>query len=514
MVGPQYAPPQVDLPDAWSDLKTPPAGPPAGRIRWWETFDDPVLTSLVERAVAQNLTLRQAGLRVLQARAVRGIAAGQFFPQTQAATGEAAANRISKNSPQGAVRDRSYYEYSLGLEAAWELDFWGRFRRGIEAADASLDATVADYDAALVLLVADVASDYVSIRSLQEQLAFTRVNLASQEDTLRLTRVRFDAGAVSELDVATAQATLSNTRSLVPQLEDLLRQTRLALCVLLGRTPSDLEGELGAARPVPAAPPEVALGIPADLLRRRPDVRRAERTAAALCAQIGVAKADLYPSISIRGVTGFRTSTSETTALTPHAHNLLDADSFEGFIGLDFHWPILNYGRIRNGIRVADARFEEAVVAYQDAVLRAAADVEAGLSAFLRGRERAGFLAESVTAAQRTVELSLIQYRHGAADFLRVNQAQVDLVERQNRQVIARADAAQGAIAAWRALGGGWEIRAGREFVPRETIDRMRERTDWGDLLAPDYEQGTDLLFFPRPRTPAGTPGTQSENQD
>jgi len=514
LVGPKYAPPRVDLPDAWSDLKSPTAAPPAASARWWDSFDDPTLSSLVERAVAQNLTLRQAGLRVLEARALRGIAAGQFFPQTQDAVGAASANRISRNSPQGALRDRSYQEYSLGLEAAWELDFWGRFRRGIESADASLEATVADYDAALVLVAADVASNYVAIRSIQEQLGFTRANLASQQDTLDLSRVRFDAGAVSELDVATAQATLANTRSLVPELEDALRQAKLALCVLLGRTPSDLETELGEARPVPTAPAGIALGLPADLLRRRPDVRRAERAAAALCAQIGVATSDLYPALTLGGATGFRTSTSETVALTPYAHNLLDTDSFEGFIGLDFRWPILNYGRIRNNIRAADARFEQAAVAYQNAVLQAAAEVESGLSTLLRGRERAAFLAESVAAAQRTVELSLIQYRFGAVDFLRVNQAQVDLVERQNSLVRARAIAVRGAIDTYRALGGGWEVRAGREFVPRETIDRLRARTSWGDLLAPDYEQGTDLLLFPRPRERGAPPEPEHENQD
>ena len=484
MVGPDYKRPSADVADEWLDVKTPTTQPADHDVQWWNTLNDTALTDLINRALVQNLTLRQAGLRVIQARALRGIAIGQFFPQSQAATAQVSNNRLSKNAPVG-QGDRSYSEYAIGLEAAWELDFWGKFRRGIESADASLDASVADYDAALVLVVADVASDYVLIRSLQEQLGYTQANVKAQQDTVALTQIRLNVGAVSELDVATARATLANTQSLIPQLEDSLRQTKLALCVLLGRTPSELENELGGRRPVPGAPAEVAIGIPADLLRRRPELRRAERLAAALSAQIGVADADKYPSVSIRGQTGFHTSTAQTIGSSPNAHNLFDANSFEGFIGLDVNWPILNYGRIENNVRVADARFQEAIAAYRQAVLQAAADVEAGLSTFLRSREEAAFLSESVTAAQRTVDLSLIQYRRGAVDFLRVNQAQVDLVNRQNSLVIARARIAQGVIATYRALGGGWEVRAGKEFVPQETVDEMRARTDWGSMLPP-----------------------------
>src|SRR6185503_12580452 len=278
----------------------------------------------------------------------------------------------------------------------------------------------------------------------------------------------------------------------VPEIEDALRRAMVSLCVLLGRPPEDLERELAGARPVPTAPAEIALGVPADLLRRRPDVRRAERVAAALSAQIGVAKADLYPSITIRGTTGFQTSTFQSSLNSPSASDLFDSDSFAGFVGLAVNWPVLNYGRVENNIRVADARFQEAVVEYRNTVLRAAADVETGLSSFLRNRERSTLLAQSVEAAQRTVELSIIQYRQGAADFLRVNQAQVDLASRENSLVIARAGIAQGAIDTYRALGGGWETHVGSEFVPRETVEEMRQRTDWGDLLSPDYGQESD----------------------
>jgi NodT family efflux transporter outer membrane factor (OMF) lipoprotein len=484
LVGPDYRTPHAEVPTAWSQSGATLECTADEHVCWWQAFNDPALVTLVEQALAQNLTLRQAGLRVIQARALRGIAVGQLYPQSQGAYAGASARDVSESSPEG-LGDGEYQEYSIGLEAAWELDFWGRFRRGIEAADALLEASLADYDDLSVLLAADVATSYLLLRSLQAQLAITRANVESQRDTLELTRIRFEVGAVSELDVATAQATLSNTRALVPELEDAARQATFALCVLLGRVPSDLSHELGPGGAAPEAPADIALGIPADLLRRRPDVRRAERIAAALCAEIGVAEADFYPSVTVRGLTGFRTSTFSVPGLSPDASDLFDADSFEGFIGLGVDWPLLNYGRIENNVRAADARFQEALVAYQDVVLRAAAEVEGGLSSFLRSRERAALLAESVTAAERTVELALIQYRQGATDFLRVNQAQVELLERQNSVVIARANTARSAVATYRALGGGWQSRDERALVPQQTIDEMRARTDWGDILAP-----------------------------
>ena len=256
---------------------------------------------------------------------------------------------------------------------------------------------------------------------------------------------------------------------------------------------------------VRAAPADIAVGCPD--LRRRPEC--AARRTLRRCRHDRAATADLYPSISITGASGFQTSTFRTPGSSPSASDIFDSDSFAGFVGLGFNWPILNYGRVENNIRVADARFQEAIVAYQNTVLQAAADVETGLSSFLRSRERSAFLEESVAAAQRTVELALIQYRQGAVDFLRVNQAQEDLVNRQNSLVIARAGIAHGAIDTYRALGGGWEPRADREFVPRETIEEMRQRTDWGDLLAPDYDQGSDLWFSRK--AAAGEPGPSAQ---
>ena len=494
-VGPDYERPEADVNAAWLDDARGTAEEGAAAPLWWESFKDPTLDALIQAARCSNLTLRVAGLRVIEARAQRGIAVGEFFPQLQQAFGTLSANRVGSNDAFPSL-DKNYASASVGIEAAWELDFWGKYRRAIESEDASLLASVADYDAVLVSLTAEVATDYVLIRSLEERLANAVANVALQQETLRLIQTRFRLGAVSELDVATSRGTLANTQALIPELQRALRQTKMALGILLGRTPSELEAWLapteGKAATLPDPPPTLALGIPADLLRRRPDVRAAERSAASASERIGIAKADYFPSIAVLGSTGFSTSNTDRLG-NPGLGDLFSSDSFGGFLGLQVNLPFLNYGRISDNVRVQNARYEQTAAAYQDSVLRATAEVESGLSSFLRARERAGFLAESVSAAQRSVELSLIQYRNGAVDFIRVNDAQTVLVTSQDTLVSARADVALGAIETYRALGGGWEVRGEDEFVDPGTIDRMRKRTDWGDVLSPGYHAGSDL---------------------
>ncbi len=498
MVGPDYTEPDAKTNDTWlAQDERAETGVPQND-RWWELFNDPTLTKLVEQAQNQNLSLRVAGLRVIQARAARGIAVGEFFPQTQEVGGSINQNQVSSNDAVG-VGDRSFAQDSVGLYAAWELDFWGKFRRGIESADSELLQTVADYDAVLVSLAADVATSYIQVRSAEERLVYAESNVRLQAETVALTEARFKAGAVSELDVSTARATLANTEALIPQFKDAIRQNKLALCILLGRTPSELAEELrpgdGAAASVPQAPRAIAAGIPAELLRRRPDVRAAERAAAAQSARIGQAVAQLLPQISIVGQTGFASSTYDSGASQPGLGNIFDGDSFTGFIGLQVNWPILNYGRIIGNVRVQDALYEQAVTAYQDTVLRAAGDVESGLSAFICAQQRARSLGQAVDASERTVEIALIQYRAGAVDFIRVNIAQSDLVDQQDGLVASRADIALGAVRTYRALGGGWEVRANGEFVDPATAERMRARTDWGDVLSPAWDNGSDLGF-------------------
>jgi NodT family efflux transporter outer membrane factor (OMF) lipoprotein len=501
-VGPKYVQPKVSYPEAWLDtdderVRVEPGEAALNNSEWWAAFNDPVLDKLIATAYQQNYSLQLAGLRVLEARAQRGIAIGQFFPQLQEAVGSVTGNHISDNAANAALLDKTYWDESIGFQAAWELDFWGKFRRAIDASDAEMLASIATYDDVLVSLIASVAGTYVEIRAFEERLSLARANVAIQQRSLEITEVRFRRGAVTELDVAQARTNLTNTQALIPLLEQGHRQAANRLCTLLGLPPQDIGVLLDGAGTIPTAPREIVVGIPADLLRRRPDVRSAERLAAAQSERIGIATAEFYPSFTITGYTGFQTSSGYSSPLGGAAgmKNIFDGQSFTGFIDFGFNWPILNYGRIANNVRVQDARFEQAATAYKDTVIRAAAQVEDALIAFLRSQERAGFLAESVTAAQRSVELAQTQYRDGACDFTRVLNSQGFLTAQQDELAVTRAQEALSLIGTYRALGGGWELRGVNEFIPVEMSERMRARTDWNGILSVNEASVGEKVF-------------------
>jgi NodT family efflux transporter outer membrane factor (OMF) lipoprotein len=492
MVGPDYQPPTTDVNDSWLVSSPEISAEPAEIRAWWTFFNDPVLTALVNQAYSQNLTLRAAGLRVLQARAARGVSVGEFFPQEQALNADYSKNKISKNDLNNPPFHR-FETTGISFDAAWELDFWGKFRRNINAADAALLGTIADYDDVLVSLVAEVGLVYVEIRTLERRLALARENVVIQQHSLKLAEARFRHGAVTKLDVTEARSTLANTRATVPDLESSLRDAKISLSVLLGQPANELNEELAGSYGIPLAPAEVATGVPADLLRRRPDVRSAERAAAYQSEQIGIATADLFPSIVVGGSIGYEASTADDRSLG--TNNLFDNHAFIWSIGPSLSWPILNYGRIMNNRRIQDAAFQEAAVNYQHAVLQAAAEVESALHGFLKAREKLVFLAESSVNSRRSLELSRRQYLEGQTDFLRVDIAAKALSQQLDRQATAQGLVAANLISAYKALGGGWELRQGREFVPQDTIDEMTNRTDWGDILDSDYAKGSDLGF-------------------
>jgi NodT family efflux transporter outer membrane factor (OMF) lipoprotein len=496
MLGPDYTRPEADVNPSWLESSPTLRKEPAERREWWAAFDDPVLTRLVHQAYAQNLSLRAAGLRVIQARAVRGIAVGEFFPQEQAINADYSKNQDSENDVGNTGASVSFPRFQtagVSLDATWELDFWGKFRRNIHAEDAALLASIADYDDVLVTLVAEVGLTYVQIRTFERRIELAKANVELQRQSLEITESRYRNGKVSQLDVTEARATLTNTQASVPALESSLRDAKLSLCVLLGRTPSELEKELAGGSGIPSAPAEVAIGVPADLLRRRPDVRSAERAAAFQSEQIGIATADLFPSISVGGSLGYEASDVDDQSLR---NNLFDNNSFTWSIGPTLSWPILNYGRIRNNIRAQDAAFQEAVVNYQNTVLQAAAEVESSLYGFLKSREQLAYLTESAESARQSLELSTIQYTDGETDFLRVDIAAANLTTQQDSQATAEGQVASNLIGAYKALGGGWELRIGHEFIPAAMTEEMRSRTNWGNILAPpDYSSTTDLGF-------------------
>jgi NodT family efflux transporter outer membrane factor (OMF) lipoprotein len=485
MVGPDYQPPAVQVNASWlAEGAAALSTAPADYRRWWAAFNDPVLDELIALALRQNLDVQTAGLRVLQARAALGVAVGDFYPQIQQADGGITYNRTSERSPQTPEQRASFYRFwvnQVGVQVAWELDFWGKFRRGIEAADAAFLASVAAYDAALVTLTSDVAANYVDIRTIERRLAIARENAAVQREALDIARIRFEGGVTSERDVAQAQTVLFSTEATIPQLEDALRQAKNALNLLLGVPPGTVDAMLTRASGIPAAPAQVAVGIPADLLRRRPDVRQVELTAVQQSARIGFVKADLYPAISLTGSFGFLASDWQRYDLA----DLFLARSRNYAVGPSFQWNLLNYGRITNDVRLQDARFQESLVAYQTAVLAAQREVEDGLSTFWRAQQRTRLLQQSAAAAQRSRRLAFLQYSEGITDFTTVLTAEQNVLAQEDSLAQSQGEIPRGLIQVYRALGGGWDPSDEREFVPAKTRDVMATRTDWGNLLTP-----------------------------
>ena len=490
-VGPDFESPEPEVAPDWQ--QTGFTGGAEAQAAWWQTFSDPVLDALVEAAYKENYSLEIAGLRVLEARAQLGIAVGSQFPQLQQARGGATYVAASKNTANTAGGDLRYWEYDVGADLAWEIDFWGRFRRGIESADANLLASVAAYDDAIVLLTAQVASTYIFLRESEEQLRVAHENVKIQQRSVEITEVRFREGDVDQLDVEQAKAQLYSTQATIPSLEIAIQQARHALSTLLARPPGDLEDILGVTPgTIPTPPAEIAVGLPADLLRRRPDVRQAELQAAAQSALVGVAEADLYPSFGLSGSLGLAAGSGTGTTRTGNsgADELFDGDSVEFAGGPFFTWNLLNYGRIRNNVRVQDARLQQLLINYQDTVLRAAREVEDAMVSYVKSQEQEAILQLSVTSARRALDLSQVRYREGLSGFQRVLDAQLALFSAAQRYVAARSQTSGSAVAIYRSLGGGWELRAGDGFVDEMTLEEMAERTDWGELLEPG---ATDL---------------------
>jgi NodT family efflux transporter outer membrane factor (OMF) lipoprotein len=452
-VGPNYSKPPAPVAKNWIDVADKRVRTESDDLsKWWTVFNDPVLDSLVCSAYRQNLTLRQAGFQILLARAQRNIAIGNLFPQTQQATGDYTRNAVSledANRQGGIITKQFFPQWDFGFNLSWQLDFWGRYRRAVESAEDTLDASVDNYDAVLVTLLGDVATAYVQIRTLQAQIKFTQANVDIQRKTLVIATARFKGGMTTELDVDQAQSNLSQTESEIPQLETQLRQANNQLSILMGIPPEDLLPRLGPAD-IPTAPVDVGVGIPADLLRRRPDVRQAERQAAAQCAQIGIAEADFYPAIALNGTFGYSAESF---------NRLFRPTAFEGTFGPSFQWNIFNYGRILNNVRAQDAQFQALVTAYQNIVLTAGQEVENGLVSFLKAQEQVKFLSTSVKAAEKAVTVALAQYEGGTVDFNRVALVEQNLVVQQNLLVQAQGSIALGLIQVYQALGGGWQIR-------------------------------------------------------
>jgi NodT family efflux transporter outer membrane factor (OMF) lipoprotein len=449
-LGPDHEAPARPLPAEYPRDGSALTSEPAELSGWWQRLEDPLLDELVMRATRTGLDLREALARVREARALRGVAAGELYPTVD---GSLAWRRSgeSENTPLGEfVPDTSIT--SGGFDAAWELDLWGRVRRSVEAADAELEATVEDARDAAVTLAAEVARTYVELRSFQRRLALAQRNVELQEQTLSLVGARHQAGLVGEIDVAQARTNVATTRSRVPALEAGLRAAENRLAVLLGEAPGALPPELAerlaAESPIPVPPLAIAVGVPADLLRRRADVRGAERALAAETARIGMAEAELYPQLVLFGNLGL--AAEEPSDLFEH-------DSGVFGIGPSLRWNLFDGGSRRANVAAQEARSEQALVRWEQTVLRALEESENAMTRFVREQQRRGALLEAAAQARLSVELARAQYTEGLSDFQAVLVSERALAELEDELASSEAGVATHLVALYKALGGGWE---------------------------------------------------------
>jgi NodT family efflux transporter outer membrane factor (OMF) lipoprotein len=495
-VGPNYYTPAVPVAEDWIDFNDRRViSDPEIDWAWWQVFADQGLHSLVQSSYQGNLTVRTAGLRVLEAQAQRAYAVGTLFPQVQEAAGfykhlqlSEAGNTVGVSPTTGA-----FDLWNVGAGLAWELDVWGKFRRRIEQQDAQLDREVEKYDDILLLTLAETSLAYVDLREAQERARLAEQNVRIQEETLKIAEERFATGAVSKLDVTMARSNLAETRALVPLFKAQARQANNRLCLLTGQPPRDLTRDLGLAS-IPQAPPTVVLGIPADLVRRRPDIRASEREVARRSADIGIATADLFPEFSIDG------TFSWTASQVP---DLFTPEAFGGIVGPAFRWRILNYGRINNNIRSKEAAFQQSAVDYQNTVLRAQEEVESSLTAFLNAQARTKELAIAVEASENSLQLVLSLYKEGKADLTPLFLMEYFLVRQQDELARSQAEIVRSLIQVYKALGGGWQIRL---VSPSPELIELADGTN-----KPVPLPRTDEAVQPAPVAPAPPPGDSAD---
>lgn len=461
-VGNNYKRPAAPLADEWIDSQNSRISSESGDYRnWWSVFNDPALNRVVETAYSQNITLREAGFRVAEAQAQRGVVAGNLFPQvqevfadytrTQRSQETALFPTIPPGSPFANLAAPQFSNWRVGSSLAWELDFWGRYRRAIEAADARLDSSVEEFDDAIVVLIGEVATTYVELRAVEQRLEVARENAALQEESVRVAQARLDSKAAdSELDAPQAKANLGNTLAAVEAFEIQRRQTQNRLAVLMGMPPHDLTYILDGPAPIPHAPDQVAVGVPAELIWRRPDVRRAERLVAAKSAEVGIAKSELYPHISINGTMAWEAG---------QFSDVFKSSAFGGTVGPSFRWNVLNYGRLLNNIRIQDARFQQLIASYQQTILQAHEEAENAIVAYLHFTDQVRVREESARQASEAERVAQVKYRAGEIDFNRLFTVQQLLLGQEESLAVARGNAAQSLVDLYRALGGGWEIR-------------------------------------------------------
>jgi len=477
-LGPDYEEPQVAWlqdwqPDLYGQKATPSQQTGVDLRFWWRVFDDPALTQLIKLARQENLSLRIAGLRILESRAQLGIAGSTLYPQLQQLEG--ALGFVATRQRGGALPgdEQSFVNAQTGFTLGWELDFWGRFQRGIESADAAFFASLANQQDTQVLLSAQVAELYFAYRTAQLRINIAHENAAIQKRSFEITERLYRSGQDSELDLQQAKTQYLATLATIPEREVSLIKTRNALCTVLGRPPGELPELATPVEPLPVLDTRLIQGIPARLLLRRPDIRAAAWRVAAQSAQIGIAEAEYYPSISLAGSIGWSGSTLNAS---PNTGTLA--------IGPGFSWNLFDHGRIENTIRVQDARLQQLIEQYQAAVLQAAREIDDAAVSIVKTAEQQTLLQETVTAARRALQIANTRYLEGYAGFQRVLDAQQALFAQTERELINQSAQLAAVIALYKAWGGGWLATPVQELIPAERRETMQQRSDWGALLS------------------------------
>jgi multidrug efflux system outer membrane protein len=448
-VGPNYKQPKMDVPAQYRPTTTQTAGTEPLEVQWWRTFNDPLLNQYIVMAWEDNLDIQVAAARVREARALRRVSSSAYWPDVRASGAYSRSKsggdfNGNLNNNGGGERDL----YQAGFDAIWELDVFGGIRRSVEAATADIQSAEANLQNTLITLYGEVARNYIELRGFQRQIEIAEDNVRAQRETLELTQTRYKAGLTSDLDVARAEAQVASTLSQIPELEISARAAGHRLGVLLGREPSALLDELDQPQRIPQPPPAVPVGIPTELLRRRPDIRAAERALAAETARIGVATADLFPRFTLTG---------DLTWSASQFKNIFNSSSLGWSAGPGVSWSVFNAGRVRGQIAAQEARTDAAVADYKRTVLLALEEVQNALVAFQNDQIRRATLMQAVEANQRAVNLSQQLYQRGLADFLNVLQAQFNLFASQTALVRSDAQVSADIVALFKSLGGGWE---------------------------------------------------------
>ncbi|MEA1982361.1 MAG: efflux transporter outer membrane subunit [Campylobacterota bacterium] len=465
-LGPDFEPLKSEnIPKEWEKNQK------SDTTEWWKIFGDSLLNTLVEKTYIQNLDIQSAGLRILQARAALGVSEGLKFPQQQTLSGSAAASHGNS---------RNFGSVGLKFDTAWEMDVWGKYARGVESSEASLYASVASYDDIMISVISEMARNYINYRMAQERIVYARRNIKIQERVTEITKIQFNSGNVSELDMQQSLSQLHSTRSLLPTFNYSMIQSRNAMAILLGITPNEMQKILRDSNKekkiIPHAIYEPLSTISAELIKNRPDIRVAEHLAHANSAKIGAAEAGLYPSFVLFGNIGI----SANDALGSWGTL---SDSVGVSIGPSFSWNIFQYDRIKNQIRFQDAIFEESLVNFNKKVLIAVGEVSNSLEGFRLTKLQRIENQKALAATQRAYNISMEQYSDGLVGYQRLSSSLQSLTIQEDNYAQIQAASALHIIALYKALGGGWKLENSKPYISKKRAKKMKERTDWGDYL-------------------------------